>query len=347
MASERRTREICNKIGSNNVNKSYIKKAVTLAVVLTLTASSAFADAWPDRRVDLVIPFPAGGGLDQTLIPFAKMLEDELGQRVVIVNRPGAGGELGWEYVNGLADSSHTIVGFILPHLANTLLFSSPSYTVDSFKALGQLAEQENLWFARKDAPWDNLTELLEDAKSRPGEITVGVPGTGGDSYISTILTEQAANVDFRQVAFQGGNEVVAAVAGGHVDFGVERPGDLATLADEFKVLGALADRRNPNWPDAATFTEQVPELNIPSFTLVRALGVTTAFKEQNPEGFQILADAVRRVTLSEEFAAEMAKIDVEVTYAGPEELQVRFDNGYEYMSQFVDLIRAEREALK
>jgi tripartite-type tricarboxylate transporter receptor subunit TctC len=323
--------------------KKYLLTAGLGLAATVLLAAPAWA--WPDKRIDLVVPFAAGGGIDQTLLPFARLLEAELGVPVVLVNREGASGQIGWEHVHRLSDPSHTIAALALPHFVNTTIFSNPEYGIDDFVPLGLLVEEVNIWFTHKDAPWKDMRELIADARARPGEITLAISGTSGDNYLSVILTEQEAGVDFRVVNVSGGGQVMTNVAGRQMDVGVSRPGTILALKDELRGLGVATEERVATWPETPTFDEQIGEYGIPNFRLSRGLMVSAAFVEQNPQAYERLVAAVAKIAAEPGFAEQMEKLGLDVRYLDPDAAAERIRTEADAMATHRELIIRDRQS--
>ena len=243
--------------------KNYLKKAlaVTLALAMlcvTLCGCEKKTDetqvAYPERKIELVIPFSEGGASDITARQFAASLEKVLGQSITCVNKASGGTVEGFEYA--LAQESD---GYTLFWLTNSVLMkeaqnaASAKFT-ETFEPLLLVAADLTIIMVKDDSPFQTMEELVAYAKDHPGELTIAGTSPGGfDDYQMTSVAEELG-IDITYVPYSGGSEVKAAVLGNEVDIYQDKIASCLSLmqSGDVRPLAVIADE-----PITA-----VPELN-------------------------------------------------------------------------------------
>jgi tripartite-type tricarboxylate transporter receptor subunit TctC len=186
-----------------------------IAFLLTVFPALAFA-AWPgDKPITMIIAYSPGGGTDLVARAVAPYLEKAIGggARIVIVNRPGAGGEIGFAAIANAAPDGYTI-GFVntpplmtIP-IERTAQFGGPQ----RFELLGNLIDDPCNFAVHADSDIRNLKDLVAYAKANPGKVTVGSTGIGSDDHLLMLMFERAAGVKMTHVPFKGSSDVRAAL---------------------------------------------------------------------------------------------------------------------------------------
>jgi tripartite-type tricarboxylate transporter receptor subunit TctC len=199
-----------------------MRKSIRLLLVLSgfLLSVTAHAENWPARLIKATIPFGAGSATDVVPRVLFDRLAAELGQSIIVENRPGAGGTLGTALVakaepdgySILADSSAlTIAPAIFPHL-----------TFDTTRDLASvlmIGASANVMIVPASRPWKTVQDFIADAKAKPGSISFGSVGVGSATHISAEKFRLAAGIEATHVPYRGGSEVIADIIGGRVDF--------------------------------------------------------------------------------------------------------------------------------
>ena len=191
-----------------------------LGLVLSagLAASAAHAQTFPNRPVNLIVPWPAGGTTDVVMRALATATEKHLGQSLVIENRGGASGTLGPAHMaanakpDGYTVAQIPITVFRLPHMRKT--------TFDPAKDFTYIIGLTGYTFGvvvRKDAPWKTFQELLADAKANPTKINYGTPGAGTSLHITMEQIAKHQGLKWTHVPFKGNAEATTALLGGHI----------------------------------------------------------------------------------------------------------------------------------
>jgi tripartite-type tricarboxylate transporter receptor subunit TctC len=185
-----------------------------IALLLALAAQAGLA-AYPERPITLIVAYPPGGGTDLIARALAPYVEKNLGgAKIVIVNRAGAGGEVGFAALAAAAADGYTI-GFVnTPPLLTIPIERPAQFTWQRFDYIGNIIDDPCNFSVHSDTNVKNLAELAAYAKANPGAVTVGTTGIGSDDHLAMLKFERAAGVKMRHIPFKGSAEVRAAILG-------------------------------------------------------------------------------------------------------------------------------------
>lgn len=235
--------------------------AFALALCLSLTLSPPAHAAWPERPVQIVVPFAAGGGTDITARLLARFLERQTGGRpVVVVNRAGAGGEIGMAAVAEAPPDGHTLVILNTPNLLTIPIERQARFRLDSFALIANLVDDPGTLSVHAASPIRSVRELVEAARARPGALTYGTAGVGSAGHIAMLLVGRAAGIEGTHVPFNGTSAVANALLGRQIDIATANLGEAlgfaAGGAGGWRVLGVMAPARLEAAPNLPTFAE-------------------------------------------------------------------------------------------
>jgi len=194
-------------------------RCVCVAAFLAL-AFAARADTWPSHLIRATIPFGPGSGIDVVPRMFFDRLAAELGQSIVVENRPGAGGTLGAAMVVKAEPDGYTILAGGTALTTTPALY--PNLPFDATKDLSSalmIGASANVMIVPPSRPWKTVQEFIADAKAKPGSMTFGSIGVGSAVHISAEKFRLAAGIQATHVPYRGGAEVIADLLGGRVDF--------------------------------------------------------------------------------------------------------------------------------
>ena len=221
------------------------------------TSSQVFAQSFPSKPVELVVLFPSGSSADVTARVLADSLGKHLGQPVIVVNKPGAGGAIGYKYVQQQKPDGHTLV--LNSNSISTVHHSGLTpFDYRAFDAIARVTVENPVIAVKADAPWKDLKSLVTDARKRPGAVSMGNSGIGSHTHITSVAFFQDQQVEVLHVPF-GSAQAVTSLLGGHVDALVQLPGALTpqVRSGSLRILGVLSSAREPTYPTVATATEQ------------------------------------------------------------------------------------------
>ncbi|HTO50459.1 MAG TPA: tripartite tricarboxylate transporter substrate binding protein [Burkholderiales bacterium] len=215
---------------------------------------------YPVKPVRLVVPFPPGGTLDILARGLAPDLAGRLGQQIVVENRPGANGVIGYELVaRAPADGYTMLIGGGSGIAVHPALLSKLSYDpVKAFAPVSMLATFPSVLIATPSFPANSVEELIALAKATPGKLTYGSPGTGNVNHLVGETFKSLAGVDLVHAPYKGAALVVTDVIAGHIPIGfVLLPGALPQMrAGKLKALAVTSDQRVSAAPDLPTMAE-------------------------------------------------------------------------------------------
>lgn len=231
--------------------------ATVLAAALLAAPIAGIAQAFPSKPITLICPWPVGGSSDQVLRSFAEAAGRQLGQTVVIENRPGASGTMGAVAMvaarpDGYVLTQTPITVFRLPHLQKVAF--------DPLKDITYLIGLTGYTFGvvvRADAPWKTFKEFIDYAKANPGKVSYGSPGAGTSLHVT--MEEIAANLGIRflHVPFKGVAENIQSLLGGHIDATVDSTGWAPQVdSGRARLLVTWGAERTKRWPTVPTLKD-------------------------------------------------------------------------------------------
>lgn len=227
----------------------------TLITLLFITASVRAAD-YPTNTITMVVPFSAGGASDNVARPLAQAMSKISGQRVIVLNKPGASSQIGISYVAEAKPDGYTIL-LALPNIlsnpfANRLTGKDTPYRVDQFAPIARVTSDPTILAVRADSKWKSIQDLITDAKANPGKYSYGSAGLYSPAHISALLFLHAAGLDILHIPYNGGGELTVATLGGQVDMGFNTNATLSQhfRANKLRPLVVQSDERLANIPD-------------------------------------------------------------------------------------------------
>ncbi len=233
-------------------------KSVALTATMIAAAGAAWAD-YPEKPIQVIVGFDAGGGTDVMARTAAPFIEKYLGNgaTLVIKNVPGASGQIGVTQVAQSEPDGYTIGTYNLPGMMARTLDRKADYNADSFTYLANVVNDPNVIVTSKNSGLDTLDKLLKAAKAEPGAITVGMSSLGGDDHFLLTKLQNMTGTEFTIVPFKGSAPARTALMGGHVAMGILNVSEIAEFQDQINVLGVAMQERSEFAPDVPTFKEQ------------------------------------------------------------------------------------------
>jgi len=171
-------------------------------------AGAAHAQWQPDRAITMIVAFAAGGGTDAAARLIARFMERDLGQSVVVLNRPGAGGEIGFSELARARPDGLTI-GFInTPHILTLPMERQARFRLEDFSLIGNIVDDPGGLWVRADSDIRSFADLIAAARARPETISYGTTGVGSDDHLAVLALERATGTKFLHVPFGGSAQV-------------------------------------------------------------------------------------------------------------------------------------------
>jgi len=215
---------------------------------------------------------------------------------VLVVNRPGAGGAIGYKYVAAQKPDGYSLV-WNSNSISTSFHSGQLNFDYQAFDAVARVLSESVVVAVRTDAPWRTLNDLVAEAKTKPKEISVGHSGIGSHTHISLAALVRAAGVEVNEVPFAAA-QVVPSLVGGHVNAVVQFPGALAApmKQGQLRLLATLTQSRDPAWPDVPTARELGLQVALDAW---RGIAVPRGTPRQV---INVLESAIRRSVESSEF---------------------------------------------
>jgi tripartite-type tricarboxylate transporter receptor subunit TctC len=245
--------------------RSFLTGALGLpiaGVLPTVSSARAQAQAWPNRTITIVVPFPPGGQSDLAARPIAIALEKILERPVIVDNRQGAAGGIGNSFVAKANPDGYTLVmalssAVVLPE-ADRLFDKKPMYEMDQLLPIARVLADPTVIVVHASSPWKTLGDLIDDAKQRPGAITYSSSGAYGATHVPMEMFTQATGIAFRHIPYRGGGPALTAMLAKQVDTLAAAPGVVAPHVESgaARVLASWANARTKELPNVPTFKE-------------------------------------------------------------------------------------------
>lgn len=235
---------------------------VSAAAAFAGFAPAASHAAYPEQPIKMIVSYGPGGGTDITARVIAPYIEKYLGNdaRIVVMNRPGAGGGIGFAELANAQPDGYTI-GFInTPNVLTIPIERKVSFHWEKYDLLGNIIDDPGNFSVHADNPIKDLKDLVAHAKANPGAVTVGTTGIGSDDHLAMLMFERAAGVKLTHVPFKGAAEVHRAIASKEITVAAMNVGEALQYAKggtPLRNLGQMSTGRTSLAPGLATFKEQ------------------------------------------------------------------------------------------
>jgi len=277
---------------------------------------SALAQDYPIRPITLIVPFAAGGAIDQMARSVGQALGRELGQSIVVDNRPGAGGNIGAALVARAEPNGYTLlVGTSATHGVNPTLFRKISFDArNDFIPVSELGYVPNVLVVREDAPWKSVGDIVADAKKNPDKLTFGSAGNGTSLHLAGELFKEAAKVNLMHVAYKGGAPASLDLLAGNISMmfdtiSVSLPN---IRSHKTRALAVAAKSRHFALPDTPTFAE----LGYPSVVSETWAGVFAPAKTP-PDIVARIDQSLKKALQDQKVVEIMRNAGVQIEYKG------------------------------
>jgi tripartite-type tricarboxylate transporter receptor subunit TctC len=287
-----------------------MRHALRLAVsaVLLLAFAAPAAAEYPDKPVRLIIPFPAGGSNDVVGRLVANQLSIQLGHKVFVDNRAGAGGVIGTEAAANAAADGYTLLVVSLAHAVNPALYKLNYDPIKSFAPISIMATGPNVLVVNPSLPVQSVRELLALVKEKPGHIDYASAGVGSFQHLGGELFKLTAGVNLQHVPYKGGGPAMQDVIAGHVKvmFSSLVQTTPFIVSGQLRALGVGGIIRNAVLPDVPT----IAEAGVPGYHADNWWGIVAPAGTPQPIVDKLHADiqaALKAPELKEAFAREGA----------------------------------------
>lgn len=298
--------------------KASTKLLTALCIAASLIQSGlalAQEPPFPHRGpIEITVLFPAGSSADVTARLLADGMSKQLDTKVLVVNRPGAGGAIGYKYVASQKPDGYSLV-WNSNSISTTYYSGMLAFDYRAFDAVARVLVEAPVIAVRGDSKWKSLAELVAEARSRPKQITVGNSGIGSHTHISAVALFKAARAEVVDVPF-GAAQVVPSLLGGQVDSVVQLPAALSgyVKTGQVRLLAALTSRRDPALAEVPTAREQGFDVSLEAW---RGIAVP---KGTPKASIAALETAIRKTAESPDFARASERLGVSPAFMPAEE---------------------------
>lgn len=291
-------------------------RALAGSVVLSLASTAVLAQAFPARPIELTVPFPAGGATDVQARALGAALGRELGQDVIVVNKPGVSGTLGPATMARNAPDGYSIgvlpaTLYRLPH-QQKVNFD----TLKDFTYIGNVTDYTFGLVVASDARWNSLTEMLAFAKENPGKVSYGTIGAGSTGHVSMERLAKAAGVELNYVPYKGAAEQYPALLGGHIDMVADAGFGVVVDSGKARLLATFTRERLDTRPEVNTVSEQGYDIVAES-----SWGIGGPAGMQ-PEVVATLSAALQKAMKDPVFLNTITQQNQRIAYMDPEKYQ-------------------------
>jgi tripartite-type tricarboxylate transporter receptor subunit TctC len=298
-----------------------------LALSAGLMAAPLCAEEpYPNRLVNVIVPFPPGGVAEVTGRPALQALQKQLKQTFVLLNKPGAGGSIGAAAAANAKPDGYTLLLALASVSTNPeadrIAGRAVAFELEQLAPVARLTADPVILMVRADSPYQTLADLVADAKKRPGDINYSSSGNYGTYHVATEMFTNAAGITMRHIPYQGGGPALLALLSGEVNAGLLGPSVAAAQikAGKLRPLASWGASRSAALPDLPTLKEL-------GYDVEYAIWCGLFAPAGTPEPIlKTLRDGVRMIIADEEFKAAMAKLETPINHLDAPEFKKFWD---------------------
>ena len=288
--------------------------------VMALTILTPHAQAYPDRPINLVVPLPPGSAVDTAARLLAEDLKKNLGQDIVIINKPGASLTVGTGLVARSKKDGYTIAYTATSGAVYARITKPEIVPYDTDKDLEPLALHLYLPLAiavQASSPWKTFADFLAHAKKNPGKVRVGTHGVASIDHFNLEIIQAETGAKFTHIPFKGGDATTASVLGGHVEAVSHAYAKLRPHAEAGKLRLLLVSRKIPDFPKLPTFPGLGYKQGLLSgwFAFYAPAGIPGGVKD-------VLVKAIAKSIKNPDITAKLNRMGYVVDYKPPQELR-------------------------
>ena len=266
-----------------NFSRRHGLKALAAATLAIAGVAPAAAQDFPTKPINMIVPFSAGGTTDILARIVGQALGNELGQTIIIENKPGAGGNIGGMMAaRAPADGYTLFMGTVGTHAINQALYKKMTFDpIKDFAPLSRVANVPNLLVVHPSQPYKTVTELIAYAKAHPGEVNFGSSGSGSSIHLSGELFKSMANVDMVHVPYKGSAPAVTDLLGNQIAIMFDNmPSAIQHVrSGKLRPIAVTTAKRSPELPDVPT----IAEAGVPGYEATSWFGLWVPAKTPAP----------------------------------------------------------------
>ena len=285
------------------------------AFIVFIFTSSAFSQGYPNRPINMVVPFAPGGSADTIARPLADHLGRQLNQPIIISNRGGGGGAPGTAFALAAKPDGYTIL-FNLSTIsaspeADKLFDKKPLYELKQLAPIALISSEPLVLVVKTNSPFMNMNDVIKEAKAKPSKITYGSSGVYGPIHLAMEMFANAAEIKLQHIPYTGAGPALTALLGGHLDISILALNNALThqKAGTIRILGSWSSQRNNLIPNVPTLKEIGVNVEYPNW------GGLFISNNAPEDVIQTLRNAVRVVSTNPDYLKSMENLSIPVTY--------------------------------
>jgi tripartite-type tricarboxylate transporter receptor subunit TctC len=302
------------------LRKRFVATLVILVTAIVCSFEPSWGEEFPAKPIEIVAPFTPGSPLDVVARIVADIAPKYLGQPVVVVNKPGAGGSLGAAEILSSKPDGYKLFITTNFFFAMTTKTQKIPFDPGNIVPLVNLVQFADGLCVRGDSPWKTFAELADYGKKNPGKIRWAHSGRGMVAHVGVLLVFRRAGVETIDIPYKGPPEKVTALLGGHVEASNMTYGTVVdhVRAGKVRFLFFFSDRRITRYPDLAN-VPTVAEIGYPDLTRLAPFVGLYIHKDTPPQVRKVLTDALRKTYDDPEFKKAVERTGDEPRFGGPE----------------------------
>ena len=303
---------------------------------MCLLGTAGAQDKFPQRSVEVILPYAAGGGVDAMGRAFAREAAQLTGQSWAVVNRDGGAGVIGFSALSRAPADGHTLVFSPASPMTNApFLTKAMPFRNEQIEPVCQVFENVFAIAVRQDSPIKSLQELIAQAKAQPGKLSYGHAGAGSVPHLGVAAVAKALGVQFNAIPYRGDGAMLPQLMSGELDFGA--PGLSSIGGKGLRVLAVLSDKPHPAFPQIPSLTQ----LGYPAVTpglngLYAPAGTPKAVVEQ-------LQTLCQRVLASDGFKQAAQQLQQSPAFLNAAQFKARIDATYRAHAELVPELNLEK----
>ncbi|SNT01888.1 Tripartite-type tricarboxylate transporter, receptor component TctC [Noviherbaspirillum humi] len=298
--------------------RTLIAAALATLALVAIAAPAHADDKWPTKPVTYIVPFPAGGTTDILARLIAQKLGPALGTSIIVENKPGAGGNIGSDFVAKAPADGYTILGgTISSHAINASLYKLPYDPLKSFAPITLIGTNANVLVVGANSPLKSVQDIVAASKSKPGSLSFASAGNGTSQHLSAELFKTISAIDMVHIPYKGSAPAIQDVIGGQVPLMFDTTVVAAPFIESGRVraLAVTSPKRVASLPNVPTMAEA----GVPGYSLVSWQAMFAPAGTPQPI-VQRLYTEVAKILKQPEVLEKMAKLGVEPSGMAPQQ---------------------------
>ncbi|HYB19912.1 MAG TPA: tripartite tricarboxylate transporter substrate binding protein [Thermodesulfobacteriota bacterium] len=315
------------------------KKVLIILSVITIVSLNEFSDpayaqtSFPTKPISMIVPFAPGGAVDTTIRIISEEAEKLLGQKILVINKPGAGAAEGQGFVARSKPDGYTLLAITSSVVTNTLT-KKVDFSVDSFDPIVLYCFDPEVMFVSSTSPYQTLEELINAARKE--SVSHATPGHSTSHHVAGLILEKKIGVKFKFVHTKGAGEQVPMVAGGHAKCMLASWGEARSMVEQgrLRVLGVMSQERDPRLPNMPTFKERGYPIEYGAWR-----GIAGPQKTP-PEVLGKLVRVFKGALDKKEVKEKFAKAEYPIMAKGPKDFEAYIRSDYGDVKQILSMLK-------